>query len=538
MIRRLLNSKINSIAAAAMLVAFSSLLSRLLGVMRDRILASSFGAGNELDIYYAAFRLPDAMYNLLVLGVLSAGFIPLFAKKIKDNQTNQDEAWKMANNLINILGVSLAIGSALGIIFVGKLTFIFSPGFSPDKQALVATLSRIMFLSPLLLGLSGLIGGVLQSFGRFFTYSLSPIFYNIGIIIGALYLVPIYGPLGLAFGVLLGALMHLCVQIPTLRALGYRYQFIFDWRSRDVRQIIKLMIPRTLALAVTQIDLTISTAIASTLQIGSLAIFNFANNLQYFPIGIIGISFATAAFPFLAQHANDKVKLVEHFSRVQRQILFFIVPATIMFIILRAQIIRVVLGAGAFSWQNTVLTFNTLGYFTISLFAQASIPLLARMYYAREDSRRPLYIGIATVIIDIAGALLLSKFFGVIGIALAFSLASIVNFALLWAILSRELGGLDERRILRATLQFALAGLVASLVTQIAKTTLGSILDLDRLLEVMLQGGLAGLLGLASYLFVCLKLKNTEALGLMDRLKHKLSWRAVKNSDQTEARGI
>ena len=538
MIKKILHGKINSIASAAMLVAFSSLLSRLLGVLRDRILASSFGAGNDLDIYYAAFRLPDALYNLIILGALSAGFIPLFAKKIKNNQQDQSEAWKIANNLINILGLTMLVSSAVFIIFATPLSKIFTPGFASEKQALVVTLSRIMFLSPIILGLSGIAGGILQSFKRFFIYSLSPIFYNIGIIIGAIYFVPLYGIVGLAWGVVLGASMHLLIQLPTLFDLGYRYQPIFDLKAKEVGQIIKLMIPRTLALSINQIDLIVSTTIASTLSIGSLTIFNLANNLQYFPIGIFGISFATAAFPFFSEHAHDNKKLIEHFSKVLRQILFFIIPSTVLFLILRAQIIRIILGAGAFNWDATNLTLQTLGFFTLSLFAQASIPLITRVYYAREDSKTPFIIGMITVVIDIILAIILSKLMGVKGIALAYTISSIINFILLWFVLHKQLGELDEDVIIIACLKFTGAALIAGIMAQLVKTLIGKMISLDTFINVVIQGSSTAIVGLGIYLVFCLIFNSKEAWGLIDSIKHRIKWNDVSKTDQSEARGI
>lgn len=538
MIKKILHSKINSIAAAAFLVAFSSLLSRLLGVVRDRILAGSFGAGDALDVYYAAFRLPDMLYNLLVLGALSAGFIPLFAKKLRPEGEEQTEAWRVANNLINILGAALLAISLLGIIFAPALMHIFTPGFAGDKQVLAATLSRIMFLSPVILGFSGLVGGIMQSFRRFFIYSLSPIFYNLGIIIGALYFVPYFGIQGLAWGVIFGALMHLLIQVPTLRTLGYRYRFSFDLRSPEVRKIFSLMVPRTLALASSQIDLLVSTAIASTLAIGSLSIFNFANNLQFFPIGIFGISFATAAFPVLVQYAHEPKQMVGYFSKVMRQILFFIIPASAVFWLLRVEVIRVVLGGGAFDMSAIVQTVETLGFFIVSLFAQAAIPLLVRMYYAQEDSLRPFCIGVATVAIDIVLALILSKLLGVGGIALAFSIASIVNFLLLWLILETKIGDLDKLRIFNSTLVFLGVSALAVAAGGAAKFLLEQLSTSQNIYLVLLKGLVVGAVFGAVYLFFTYIFKNEEALAVVGRLTRKLSSSTLKDTDQSEARGI
>lgn len=538
MIKKILHSKIDSIAAAAFLVAFSSLASRLLGVVRDRILAGSFGAGNTLDVYYAAFRLPDMLYNLLVLGALSAGFIPLFAKKLNRESENQSEAWLVANNLINILGLSLLLISALGMIFAPGLIDIFTPGFTGDKQTIAAGLSRIMFLSPVILGLSGIVGGILQSFKRFFIYSLAPIFYNIGIIIGARFFVPYIGIVGLAWGVIFGAAMHLLIQLPTLYSLGFNYRFIINFKTVEVKKIFHLMIPRTLALAIGQIDLLISTAIASTLAVGSLSIFNFANNLQFFPIGIFGISFATAAFPVLAQHAHEPVKMIEHFSQVMRQILFFIIPASVIFWILRPEIIRVVLGGGQFDLESVTLTFKTLGFFILSLFAQATIPLLVRMFYAREDSLRPFYAGLATVVIDIVLAYSLSRLMGVGGIALAFSIANTLNFLLLWLILEFQIGDLDKKRIIRSSLLFGFAALVAGLSGLVTKFLLAGVFLSSSIVFTFFKGATAGIVAGAVYLLITLLFKNEEAIALAGRFTRKFSWSDLKNTDQSEARGI
>src|SRR6056297_3415732 len=303
MIRRLFTKKIDSITIAATLVAFSSLASRFLGIFRDRILAGEFGAGNTLDVYYAAFRVPDLIFNLLVMGALTAGFIPILTFLIKDSgcgkifsfkESPNKEAWYLVNNLLNILLLTLMVLSFLGVVFAPYLVDLIAPGFGPEKQSLTVGLTRIMFLSPIFLGISSILGGILQSFKRFFVYSLAPIFYNLGIIIGALYLVPFLGIYGLAWGVALGAFLHMAVQLPVALKLGYRYRPVFNLKSKNLVKIGKMMIPRTMTLAISQINLLVITIFASTLASGSLSVFNFANNLQSFPVGVFGISFAIA----------------------------------------------------------------------------------------------------------------------------------------------------------------------------------------------------------------------------------------------------
>jgi putative peptidoglycan lipid II flippase len=277
MFRKLFGRQINSITVAAALVALSSLASRFLGVIRDRILAGQFGASTTLDIYYAAFRIPDLIFNLIVLGALSAGFVPIFTSLIKDFacEKNKDcdpskknlEAWSLANNISNLLLIGLAILSAIGIIFAPLLTRLITPGFGATEQDLTSALTRIMFLSPLFLGLSGVLGGILQSFKRFFIYSLAPIFYNLGIIVGALYFVPVWGLHGLAWGVVLGAFLHMAIQIPSVYHLGFRYRWKIIWRDINTWKIGRMMVPRTLSLAISQINLVVITIIASGVRV-------------------------------------------------------------------------------------------------------------------------------------------------------------------------------------------------------------------------------------------------------------------------------
>lgn len=537
MMKRLFYHSIDSVTAAAFLVGASSLASRFLGVVRDRILAGSFGAGDTLDVYYAAFRIPDLIFNLLVLGALSAGFIPAFTNLLKNDDKDKSEAWKLANNILNLLALSLMALMIVGIIFAPFFMKLITPGFSGVKMAQTVALTRIMFLSPLLLGLSGVLGGILQSTKRFFAYSLSPLFYNLGIIAGAYWLAPRWGMVGLAWGVVLGSAMHALVQLPAVRQLGWRWHPVADWRDKGVRLILRMMTARTLALASNQINLLVVTIIASTLASGSLAVFNLANNLQSFPIGIFGISFAIAVFPVLSVHAFNKEKLISRLSSSVRQILFFIIPSMVIFILLRAQIVRLILGTGKFNWNDTVLTMNTLSLFAISFFAQALIPLFTRVFYARHDSKTPFFIGMGSDVFNIVLALWLTKVWGVVGLALAFSLSSILNFIALIVALKLEIGQLNEKRTMLWILKFSLAAIVAGIVIQVIKQSLGSLVDMNRVWGVSLQTGLSAGAGLVVYLLICWLFKSPEIDRLWQYLKHRLPGQ-VSTDDQGEARGI
>jgi putative peptidoglycan lipid II flippase len=540
--KKLFKQKVNSIAVAAVLVAASSLVSRLLGILRDRILAGQFGASSQLDIYYAAFRIPDLLFNLIVLGALSAGFIPIFSGLIKDfkdpkNTSENSEAWTLASNVINILSVFLVFLSVIGMIFALPLVKLITPGFSDTAQLATANLTRIMFLSPLFLGISGVLGGILQSFRRFFIYSLAPILYNLGIIVGALFFSKEWGLNGLAYGVVLGAFLHMAIQIPAVKILGYQHSWKINWRDAATLRIGKLMIPRTMSLAITQIDLLVTTIIASGLAVGSLSIFNLANNLQSFPVGIFGVSFAIAAFPALSQNAFDLKKLEVNFSSTLRQILFFVIPATVFLITLRAQIIRVILGTGAFNWENTILSMNTLAFFAISLFAQASIPLLVRVFYARHNSKTPFYLGIFTVAADIILCLLLSKVMGVAGLALAYSISSILNFILLWGWIHFKIGDLGIANISLAALKFSASAVGAGIVIQLMKIVVWPFIDMTTFLGVFIQLGASAICGVLAYGLLCYLFGSEELLTFLAVIRRRLSFKKLPVEDSSEARG-
>jgi putative peptidoglycan lipid II flippase len=531
MLKKLLNGESKTITSAAIIVAAASLASRFLGIFRDRILAGKFGAGDVLDTYYAAFRIPDLVFNLLVLGALSAGFIPIFTKYLQTK--GEKQAWQLVSEVINILVVGLFIICGVFFIFAPQLVKLITPGFNADKIATTVLLTRIMFLSPLFLGLSSVFGGILQSFKRFVVYSFAPIFYNLGIIFGALVLVKYFGVTGLAYGVVLGAFLHMIVQIPSCKYLGFKYSFKINLKETGIKEIGKMMIPRTLTLGINQINLVVITIIASTLASGSLAVFNLANNLQSFPVGIFGVSFAIAAFPTLSALAlkEEKKEFVHSFSNTTREILFFLIPVSALILVLRAQIVRVILGTGAFTWEDTILTMETLAMFSIGLFAQALIPLLIRGFYAFANAATPFVLGLISAIINIFLSLYLTRPFeignyqfdlGVSGLALSFSISSILNFILLWFALRTKTDGLDEKNIILSVLKISIATLVMAVTTQFMKFGVQPFFGTQTFVGVFLQGFISGLVGIAVFVVVAMLLKSQEMFTFVNALRRRL----------------
>jgi putative peptidoglycan lipid II flippase len=530
---KMLSGQSKSITGAAIIISGATLVSRLVGLVRDRIFAHYFGAGPIMDAYYAAFKIPDLIYNLLIVGALSAAFIPTFTKLFNSGE-NKSAAWKLANNVLNITAISLATLSVLGIIFTPKLTPLIAPGFSAASKQLVINFTRIMFGSTFLLGLSMVIGGILQSLRAFFLYSLAPIFYNIGIIIGAVALVPLWGINGLAWGVVLGAFLHFSLQTYSAYANGYRWTWYLNWKDKETRLIGKLMIPRTLGLAISQLNLVIITVLASLLPAGSVAIFNFANNLQAVPIGIIGIPFALAVFPALSMAAseNNLEEFVKNLSATIRQILFLIIPLSIILMLLRAQVVRVVLGTGKFDWAATINTADTLALFALSLFAQALIPVIARAFYAMANTKTPFVVGVISELASIIASLMLMKSLGVAGLALAFSFGSILNFIILTFVLKNTLGQIDGEKIFSSFIRMVLAAIPMALVIQSVKYPLAEILDQTRFWGILGQGAVASIIGLAIYLLICYLLKVPELLQIKNSLARR--WLQTKNLPAVE----
>ena len=362
------------VTTGAIIIGLLSILSRVIGLLRDRLLASSFGAGDTLDAYYAAFKIPDFVFNILVLGGLASAFIPVFIEW--RTRKGENEAWLVTSTVFNSLILLLGGLAVLGIIFANNLVPLVAPGFSGEKLALTISLSRVMMLAVGFFGASNVISGGLQSYRRFVAYGLAPVMYNLGIILGILFFVPQWGYIGLGIGVLVGSVLHLAIQLPSVIKLGWVWRLSFNIFNEAVRKIIRLILPRTFGLAVHSFNQIVLTIFASTLIAGSLSSFTLALNLQSFPINVFGLSLAIAAFPIFSQAwVNNKAgDLIEHLSYSMRRVLFFVIPLSITFLILRAQIVRVILGAGQFDWTDTINTAQVLGFLALSMIAESLLP--------------------------------------------------------------------------------------------------------------------------------------------------------------------
>lgn len=526
-----------NVTAAAFLIGGASLASRAIGLVRDRLLAGHFGAGPELDAYYAAFRLPDFFYQLIILGALSAGFIPVFTDYLE--KRGQSEAWELAEKVLSVIALVFGVACVILFVLAHKLVPFMVPGFLGEQLQLTILLSRILLVSTFIMGLSAVMGGVLQATRRFLAFSLAPVLYNVGIIIGVLGFAPNFGVRGVAFGVVLGAGLHFLVQALVAMPLGLKR---IRWPSFDdagVRQILKLMLPRIGGLAASQVNMTVLLILASTLSAGSIAVFNFANNLQYVPIGLIGISFAVAAFPAFSKLAvaQDMAGLKDSFLSTTQKILFLIIPATALMLLLRAQIVRLVLGAGIFDWEATIRTADVLAIFVFALMAQAMIPLLARVFYALKDTRTPLFVSLFSMLNVIVLALILKEHYGIMGLATAFALDGFAQFILLWFLLRRRFGHLEGKYLSRSLVKIILASIALFGFGWLARQTVGTVFPLRTFWQVALQAGSACLLGGGAFYVVARLLGVAELEDWVRTIKHKL-YRQAKITEGAEKAGI
>ncbi len=532
MLKSFLNTQTKSVSFATLILGGFYVASAFLGLLRDRLLAGRFGAGNELDVYYAAFTIPDLIALLLVFGAISSAIIPIFSAYLVGSE---DEAWEYASSLLNTFLICLIIVCGVFILFAPFFVKFIAPGFSAEKQATCAMLMRIMFLSPIILGISNIMSGILQVFHRFLVTALAPVMYNLGIILGIIFFVPVFGLKGLAFGVVLGGLLHLAIQIPAFFYSGFNFRFS-GIRHPGVMKTLKLMVPRSLGLGAGQINTIVTTAIASTLMAGSIGVFNLANNLSNMLISAIAVSLSTAIFPSLALAylQENKSEFQRKFSSAFLQLVFLLVPAALLLFLLRAQVARVVWGSGKFDWTDTRLAAACLGVFAVGLCAQGLIFLLSKTFYAAHNTKIPAIVSMATVAFNVVMSLLLVwmlknntflygiivswlklqgiENIGVVGLALSFSITGIAEALLLLFLLYKKYKTFRVRTLAVSLGKIIIASAIMAVVAFLVRQGLVvfNIVQLQTFLGVFLQLVLSGLAGVVAYLFVAFLLKSAE----------------------------
>jgi putative peptidoglycan lipid II flippase len=430
----LLSRRQNSIMSAALVIMATYGVSHLMGLFKTRLLISVFfGArASLLDVYYAAFVIPDTLFQLLVVGSLSAAFIPVFTRLLTQNE---DEAWRVAGISLNLTLVVFFVLSSLIFIFARPLSQLIAPGFDPDQITIMVSLLRIMLVSQIFFCISGFLTGIIQSHQRFVVPALAPIMYNLGIILGTLFLSPFIGIYGPAIGVVVGAVLHMTIQVPMAFRLGFRPIFSLNTNHRGVLEIIRLIPPRALTLGIDQIEQFIAVIFSSLLLPGSLTLFNVAKLLYALPTSLFGVTIGQAALPALSKLSaeSDRKSFRQTLVESLLQIVYLSLPLAIMFIVLRIPIVRLIFGAKSFPWLATLTTGKLLAILCLSSSFAASSQLLVRGFYALHDTKTPLFVGLGGAVLDISLSILFINFFhaGVLGLAWGISFTSVIETTVL-----------------------------------------------------------------------------------------------------------
>ncbi len=537
-ILKFLNRDLFTMNQAALVLAVFSFLSQVFGLLRDHLLASLVGPSISLDTYYAAFRIPDFVYNSFGILFSVTVLIPFIAQYMEQEKAEgHSGAFKrFLNSIFSVYMVGMTVLSAILILLMPWLTKLIAPGFTAAEHVHLVLYSRIMMISPFLFGLSSLLSSFAQTQKKFFAFAIAPLFYNLGILVGVIVLRPMFGMLGVVLGVAFGALLYFGVQVPTLVRLGKlpKFSFNVDWAT--IKRVMKLSLPRTLGSSLSNISFIIMGAIASVLAAGSISIFQFSYNIENTPLLIIGVSYAVAAFPTMTRlfAEGDKKELLNVLYRTARNIFFFCIPISLLIIVLRAHIVRLLLGAGVFSWNDTRLVAASVALFAVSIAAQCIVLLLVRAFYAIGNTKTPLYINMASVAVTVlssVGLLFLyrdSGFFHnfldslmridetegstIILLPLGFSIGQTFNAVLLWTHFHKTLHGTkaENSTLSRAIAHMVAAGIIGSATAYGMLVWTGGSVTQDRFLGILAQAIVATASGVAMYGIVLRALRNED----------------------------
>ena len=526
-----LRKQTNILSAASVIMA-AVLMSRILGLLRLRLMTERFfpDAKWQFDVYIASFRFPDMIFELLVLGALSAAFIPVFSEYL---EKNKEEAYRVVSSVINILSLIFGLAAVVMFIFAPQLSHLIAPSYGPEKIDLLTNLTRLMLFAQVFFCISNFLTGIIQSNQRFLIPALAPIVYNIGIILGIIFLVPIMGIYGASVGVIFGALLHLLIQLPLVIKLG----FVYHWRAWDYhhpgfKEIAKLMAPRTLALAVSQVESTVSVFLTTFLIEGSVSLFYFAQTLMNIPIGLFGATIGQAALPSLSQSVakNDLEEYKKNFLFSFFQTLYLVLPLTAILLILRIPAVRIAYGVKGFAWSETLETGKTLALFSAAIVCQSVIQILIRGFYALHNTKTPLVLSLLAVLTNIVlSTIFIFKFkWGIGGLAFSASIVAVIQTGLLLLFLDRQVKGFNRQRILSSFGKIGLATATMGLFLWVPMRFLDRfVLNTQKTGELILLTIIATLTGTFVYLLLSIILKIEEFQVVVSLVRKMGRWREI-----------
>ncbi len=545
-ILKFFNSEVSGLHQAAYLLGFFAICSQVLALFRDRILAATFGAGNTLDLYYSAFRIPDVIFVTAASIVSISVLIPFLIERFEKGDT---EAKEFLDTVFSFFFCFMILVGGIAFVISPYLLKILFPVFavSPVFGDLVH-LTRILLLSPIFLGFSNLLASITQIHKRFFIYAISPVVYNFGIIFGILVLYPAWGIVGLGWGVVCGAFFHFAIQIPFIFSRGMLPKLRFPIKFGSIKKIIFTSLPRTITVSSNELAELFLISFASFLVPGSISIFNFSFNLQSVPFSIIGVSYSLAAFPTLTRlfSSGNKEQFVEQMSISSRHIVFWSVPMTVLFVVLRAQIVRTILGSGRFNWDDTRLTAACLAIFVVSLVAQNLVTLFVRSYYSRGKTKAPLIMNMVSAgIIVVASYFLvyifqhsvlfrdffesLLKVSGIPGtvvlmLPLGFAIGVFFNLIVHWIGFHMEFRSYSLP-VLRTLFEVVGSSIIMGFVTYLSLGFFDHVFNINTVIGIFLQGFVSGTIGIFVGISILYFLGSKELKDVFSTL-HKKIWKA------------
>src|SRR3989344_5978829 len=532
-----LSSQTNILTAAFIIMA-TIILSQILGLVRQRLLLAIFGASNTLGIYFVSTRLPDFLFQLIIAGALSSALIPVFSDYL--GKGRQEDANKLGATLLTLGLIGFTILAVILFIFSFYFSKLIAPGFSHTELVLMGNLMRIVLIGQILFIVASFFTAVLQSYNHFFIPGFASALYNLGIIIGILLLHSTLGIYSAAYGVILGAFIFVVVQIPLVREVKFplKPSFSFNFlKDKGVMQVFKLMWPRTLSIAIFQLGTLLTVTLVSFLRDPgrNYVIFDLAQTLAFAPVSLIGNAIAQAAFPVLSREKDKIEEFKATFITSFNQMLYLILPISVLFLVLRIPLVRLIYGASRFDWPATVLTGRTLAYFSISIFAQSLIYLVSRGFYALHDSRIPLIVGAATTVLMLGLSWIFIFVYnvGVIGIAVSFSLAAIVNLIVSFILLDIKVGGFKKLEFLLSISKIFLATIFTGFALYIPIKLLDQLVfDTTKTVNLIMLTGISSFAGLSLYIFLTWLFDVKEASTFLLIFRKIGNWREILSKSE------
>jgi putative peptidoglycan lipid II flippase len=540
----LLLARQTNILSAAFIIMVTVILSQLLGLLRTRLLFSIFGPSNTLGIYNYASILPDTIFQLTIASALASAFIPVFSDYLAKGEEGQ--AHKMASTLLAVGLGAFTIISIFLAFFAPQILTIFNGGgnFSFSDMNLMANMMRIIIIGQLIYIIGTFFSALLQSYNHFFIPGIAAAFYNVGIIIGILLFNKSFGIYAAPLGIILGAIIFVVLQLPLARKVGFSFTPSLNFlKARGLNRILMLMWPRTIQVGVQQAGtIALAAIIAFMSQPGRTnLLFDSAKTLMFAPISLIGISIAQAAFPVLSREKNKLENFKITFITSFNQMLYLILPASIIILVLRIPIVRLAYGADKFDWPATVLTGRILAFLSISIFAQALIVLLYRAFYALHNSITPLIVSaISTVFLIILGYyLVIIQNMDIRSIAFAFSLANLLQLMILLILLNRDVGGFPKSLLFLPPLKIIIATFFTGISLYVPIKLLDQLVfDTTRTINLIFLTGISSVIGLSLYIFLTW-LFNVEEAGTFLLIFKKIgNWKEILGKSDEAIDGI